>query len=98
MGNKSRCPPNSDCSVEQPGWGLTNTGDFQNVHAPFYWFGLENAANPTEAWLFVTNDGGQGPGDKTHPGGLDNGGKPFPSYALAVRPGDVCSTHNPKHC
>ena len=46
LGNKAYCAPgNGSCSGDtpQPGWGLTNTGNFQNLQANLYWIGLEYA-------------------------------------------------------
>ena len=81
LGNKGYCTPgaggSSGCE-EQPGWGLANTGDFQNLQSYFYWSGLEYAPDTDYAWNFNTYGGGQG---------LD--GKTGSLYALAVRSGDV---------
>ena len=76
LGNKGY----SDTSGNWPqsGWGLTNTGDFQNMQPDFYWSGTEYATNPDLAWLFSTNYGLQ-----------FSYGKGYDSYAIAVRPGDV---------
>jgi hypothetical protein len=82
LGNKAYCPPgNATCSgagTPQPGWGLTNTGPFQNLQSFDYWSGLEYAPNTRYAWGSYTSDGGQA-----------NLGKASSLYALAVRPGDV---------
>ena len=82
LGNKSYCPPsNASCSGDgfpQPGWGLTNTGDFQNLQSWDYWFGLEYAPDTDYAWKFGTEYGAQGFGYKT-----------ANLQVLAVRPGDV---------
>ena len=67
-----------DGTNPQPGWGLTNTGDFQNLAAIVYWSGTEYAPNTLYAWLFNFNGGDQY---------ADN--KDFNLYALAVRSGDV---------
>ncbi len=70
-------------------WGLTNTGDFQNLHPDFYWFyywsGTEYAAFPDFAWNFGFSSGLQYAGYKGY--GLN--------YALAVRPGDVAAVPEP---
>jgi hypothetical protein len=83
LGNKTYCPPgNTYCSgagTPQPGWGLTNTDDFQNLQANGYWSGLEYWPNTSSAWLFLTDDGYQTSHSKTTNSW----------YALAVRPGDV---------
>ncbi|GMQ84374.1 MAG: hypothetical protein BMS9Abin06_1165 [Gammaproteobacteria bacterium] len=62
----------------QSGWGLTNTGPFNNVQSGYYWSGLEYAPVTSRAWNFFFNDGYQG-----------SNGKTSSFYALAVRPGDV---------
>jgi hypothetical protein len=81
LGNKGYCTPGaggpSGCA-EQPGWGLTNTGDFQNLQSDYYWSGLEFALVEGYAWGFNTNDGYQ-----------DGFYKAYDLYSLAVRPGDV---------
>ena len=69
----------------QTGWGLTNTGDFQNVQSYFYWSGAEYAPVPDYAWYFYTYDGGQSAYDKTNQ-----------FSALAVRPGDVAAASVPE--
>jgi hypothetical protein len=79
LGNKSYCPPgNASCSAAQPGWGLTNTGAFQNLQSGAYWSGLEYPPGPYNVWDFSTLYGSQG-----------YGGNARSLYALAVRPGDV---------
>jgi hypothetical protein len=81
LGNKGYCTPGAGGSsgcAEQPGWGLTNTGAFQNLQSVLYWSGLEYAPNTYGAWYFNTYDGSQYDYDKTRS-----------LYALAVRPGDV---------
>ncbi len=57
---------------------LSNTGPFKNLQSYFYWSGTEYAPGTTRAWLFGTDVGYQ-----------DDFGKSLPSYAVAVRPGDV---------
>jgi PEP-CTERM motif len=64
-------------STPQTGWGLVNTGNFQNLQPRAYWFGTEYTL-PGEAWVFDM------------PVGLQ--GKAFTDEfwsAMAVRPGDV---------
>lgn len=79
LGNKAACTPgDAICAVAQPGWGLTNTGDFLNMQSYVYWSGLEYAPSANRAWYFVFTDGFQ----------VDDV-QDFPYYALAVRPGDV---------
>ncbi len=81
LGNKGYCRPGvggpSGCT-EQAGYGLSNTGPFQNLQAGYYWSGLEYAPGTGSAWAFNTNFGGQ-----------DYAGKTLSFYALAVRSGDV---------
>ncbi len=62
----------------QPGWGLNNTGDFNNLVDWWYWSGTEYANFPSDAWNFGMNRGGQNSNFKT---GLE--------YGLAVRSGQV---------
>ncbi len=64
----------------QSGWGLTNTGDFQNLIATVYWSGTEFSVLPDGAWYFHFDYGLQDVG---------NGGPSY--YALAVRSGDVAA-------
>lgn len=68
----------------QAGYGLTNTGDFQNMQSYGYWDGLEYALDPSLVWHFEPSGGLQAFGVKD--GGL---------YALAVRDGDVLVTPIP---
>ena len=81
LGNKGFCTPGvggpSGCTP-QAGYGLSNTGPFQNLQAGNYWSGLEYAPSTGVAWVFFTSDGGQ-----------SYGGKTDSCYALAVRSGDV---------
>ena len=61
LGNKSYCPPgDATCAGgPQAGWGLTNTGTFQNMQSRVYWSGLESAPSPSYAWRFTTFNGNQ---------------------------------------
>jgi hypothetical protein len=81
LGNLGICAPNNSdptgC-VEQPGWGLMNTGPFTNLQSNVYWSGTEYAPNPSFAWFFDAVIGRQ-----------VFGGKINGFYAWAVRPGDV---------
>jgi hypothetical protein len=62
----------------QAGYGLTNTGSFQNMQSYGYWLGTEYAPQPNNAWYFDTYDGRQ------------NANRKYDQlYAMAVRPGDV---------
>jgi hypothetical protein len=65
----------------QGDYGLANTGPFLNVQADHYWFGVEYAPTPWQAWYFNTADGGQFHDNK--------GASPF--YGWAVHDGDVGS-------
>ena len=67
-----------DGTNPQPGWGLINTGDFQNLKADAYWSGMEYSDDTDYAWAFQQKNGFQGNSDK------DNH-----LNALAVRSGDV---------
>lgn len=84
LGNLAYCPPgNATCTgagVPQSGWGLMNTGPFENMQPNQYWSGTEYAPDTRGAWVFNTLLGFQG-----------LGGKLNPSYAVAVRPGDVAA-------
>jgi hypothetical protein len=87
LGNKGYVATNG--TYPQPGWGLTNNGDFQTLQAGGYWSGTQYAINPGEetnyAWYFNTNAGDQGYSDKSH----------TLNYAIAVRPGDVTVVPEP---
>jgi hypothetical protein len=65
----------------QPGWGLSNTGPFQDLHPWAYWSGTEYSENPDKAWRFAPGYGDQGYWSKTDSLGGGNG--------FAVRSGDV---------
>ena len=66
-------------NVNQPGWGLSNTGPFANLEpTSVYWSGLEDASNTKFAWLFLFDFGLQQPALKHNL-----------TYACAVRSGDV---------
>jgi hypothetical protein len=85
LGNKAYVA--TDGTEPQAGWGLTNTGDFQNLQPTSYWSGTEYALGTTSAWNFGINTGGQRPNGK-----VDN---PNGGSALAVRPGDVTIVPEP---
>lgn len=79
LGNKAYCASGSvTCNSAQPGWGLTNTSNFQNLQSNYYWSGTEYAPNIYSAWYFNTTEGFQ-----------DGYAKGYAFYAVAVRPGDV---------
>ena len=78
LGNLSYCSTGGLCP--QPGNGLTNTGDFQNLASLAYWTGLSYAPDPANrAWYFRTDVGAQ-------TGGFKNEAR---LLAMAVRDGDV---------
>ncbi|MEA1921465.1 MAG: IPTL-CTERM sorting domain-containing protein [Pseudomonadota bacterium] len=70
----------SSCS-SQAGYGLQNTGDFNNLHESWYWSGTEFTAVPVPAaaWVFIMSQGGQVRYITTGTG----------TYGLAVRGGQV---------
>jgi len=68
----------TDGTYPQAGWGLNNTGPFDNLQPGTYWSGTESAAYPGLAWIFGFNDGYQA-----------FAWKDLGYYAWAVRPGDV---------
>ena len=76
LGNKGYYA--TDGTNPQPGYGFSNTGDFQDLQPRGYWSGTEYAANPDRAWHFQFNDGNQ-----------NTVRKYIDLSALAVRPGDV---------
>ena len=88
LGNKSYCDPALSragyCSGPQPGWGLTNTGGFQNLQSYYpYWSGLEYAPDPGAAWwYFYASHGFQSAFEES---------LRFQLHALAVRSGDVAA-------
>jgi hypothetical protein len=85
LGNKGYCPPLTFCTTEQPGWGLSNTGSFQNLQADVNWSGTEYAADPGSAWGFYTSAGPQYYYLQHNA-----------FYAMAVRPGDVAAVPEPQ--
>jgi hypothetical protein len=76
LGNKAPYVPGS--GVFQPGWGLSNTGNFQNLRSDEFWLDTESAKSSGSAWFFNTNYGFQ-----------FYRAKEYGLYAVAVRPGDV---------
>lgn len=82
LGNKAYCPPGDDlcAGAPQDGWGLKNTGPFNNMLSDGYWFGLQYAPQSSHAWFFLTGSGRQGIAGTS--GGL---------YAVAVRHGNVAA-------
>ena len=86
LGNKSLYAPGTN--VQQPGSGLTNSGDFQDMQSDSYWSGLDYAPDANFAWRFDTLHGFQAYFLKSG-GGLD-------LSALAVRAGDVAAARVPE--
>ena len=87
LGNLAYCPPgDATCaSFPQLGWGLINTGNFQNLQPYAYWSGTEYAPLLGIAWTFNTIEGFQGY-DYKH----------YELFAMAVRPGDVAVAQVPE--
>ena len=69
----------------QTGFGLTNTGPFQNMKSSVYWSGTMYAPGTNDVWGFENVIGAQ-----------SNYGKVTGSYAWAVRPGDVAAVPEPQ--
>ena len=69
----------------QPGFGLQNTGPFENLAEAWYWTGTEYANDPDLAWYFHTHLGFQYIIQKRFTGG----------YGLAVRSGQVSIVPEP---
>lgn len=68
----------------QPGWGLSNTGTFQNMQSDGYWSAVAYAPDGSLAWDFGTNYMVQTYNPKT-----------YTFFALAVRSGDVAPVPEP---
>jgi hypothetical protein len=68
----------TDGSYLQPGWGLSNTGPFENLQSYPYWSATEYAPNNFNAWGFNFDSGYQNYSSKAY--GL---------YGWAVHAGDV---------
>ncbi len=76
----------TDGTNPQNGWGLQNTGPFNNLQSGVVYFtGMEYSLNPDHVWHFVFGQGGQG-----------FAGKYGRAYALAVSSGEVVSTPVPE--
>ena len=82
LGNKSYYDTSGN--APQAGWGLTNTGSFQNMRSHVYWSGTEEVLYPNNGWYFDTTSGLQYAFDKA--GQLS---------AMAVHAGDVGSAVTP---
>lgn len=70
----------------QPVWGLSNSGSFQNLESDAYWSSLPYVLDPDWVWIFSI-----GAGVQTAGSGQYNG-----HYALAVHPGDVAAIPEPQ--
>jgi hypothetical protein len=75
LGNKASIDANGNA---QAGYGLSNTGSFQNLQSDIYWTS-NDYVNPSSAWNFNFSNGYQGP----------YGYKDAQRYAMAVHSGDV---------
>jgi hypothetical protein len=85
LGNKGYI--GTDGTNPQPGWGLSNTGPFNNLQAETYFSGTELSLNPAElAWYFYLSYGYQ------YYAGYE---KSDNLYALGVRPGVVSAVPLP---
>lgn len=86
LDNKGFCSVSTDCSPSaQPGWGLTNTGPFANLHDYSYWSGSEYASDTGKALYFSFHRGTQYADPKN-----------YIYLALAVSPGDVAAVPEPE--
>ena len=64
LGTVARCSPDyNDRCVEQPGYGLSNTGPFSIDKISCYWTGLETGTKIGFAWNFCFANGKQGSTD-----------------------------------
>ena len=71
-----------------PGWGLTNTGNFQNLETAYsleFWTDLAYAPNSANAWYFGFFNGGQSYNLKA-----------ATPYSMAVHTGDVSAVPEPQ--
>jgi len=75
LGNTPYCDPAGVCN--QPNWGLTNTGAFQNLQPYFYWIGAKYPGAGNFGWYYYAPTIYQAYGVKI-----------LGMHAMAVRPGD----------
>lgn len=92
LGNKGYCTPENPapatCTV-QPGWGMGNSGPFQNIQTDrWYWTG--RAYNGSLAWVFTLDQGSSGFWMKDYDNVVSV------QYAVAVRNGDVTAVPEPQ--
>jgi hypothetical protein len=85
LGNLAMCSPDStdlqDC-IEQPGWGLSNTGGFRRLQDWIYWTGVRDVTDPQHrSWVVHMRFGAQSP--------AGNSGPDAGFHAIAVHPGDI---------
>lgn len=78
LGNKAQ---HANDGTYQPGWGLTNTGEFRDLWDITYWSGTEYAPNPNAAWRFDLYSGRQTYMSKP------TSTSSYISYSIAVRNG-----------
>lgn len=86
LGNKAYYA--TDGSYPQPGWGLTNTGDFQHLYPTFYYTDTTYHYNVWSAVYQCFYNGEQYAAAKLALGGTG-------VYAMAVREGDVSTVPIP---
>lgn len=101
LGNKSLCTTDGICDDEQLDWGLTKTGDFQNLQPTGhwvpsgYWSGTEYSADTYRAWYFDTDTGFQDIFNKNGEFRIEYD-QYIAHHAIAVRDGDVTATVVPE--
>lgn len=71
-------------NMPQTGYGLKNTGEFDNLISQTYWSGTEYGNDPTLAWIFTLGDGTQNAHNKD-----------FLYYGIAVHSGSVSTAPVP---
>ena len=69
----------------QDGYGLKETGEFENLVSSQYWSGTEFGEKPTEAWVFYTSNGVQ----------IKKNKDSYSFYGIAVRSGQVSAAPVP---
>ena len=78
LGNKAQCAPVTGiCVPAQTGFGLTNTGNFQNLQNLNYWSGTDQAGTAS-SWFFTMGSGAQGSASSVNQ-----------FYTMVVRNGDI---------
>jgi len=84
LGNLGYRKYNGTSCQYQSGYGLNNTGDFDNLTTHWYWSDTEYASDTDKAWNFAMEYGGQHTNDKGDTG-----------WGLAVRSGQISSVPIP---